>query len=106
MSATTATVAAPKKSVLRVPQVRILKALARNPRGLSRSEIADKAKVSPSMTANLGPVTGKPDETDEHYGKRCLLGLKMVKAEYGNDETTIAYTITDKGRKALESLKV
>ena len=91
---------------LRVPQVRILKALKRNPRGLTRSQIAEKAKVSPSMTANLGPVdTDQASRVDDHYGKKCLIGRKMVKAECADDESNqIVYKITAKGVAFLESL--
>jgi len=110
----------PKKAdyVLRKPQVRILKALAKSKsrHGLTRAEIAEAASVSPSMTANLGPLDPKQVKTIEgKYGKRSLMELKYVEsreipANLDDDtgEATsfyLRYLITDAGKQALETLK-
>lgn len=93
---------------LRVPQVRILKALSKCPQGLTREEIAVKARVSPSMRANLGPDHAEDIvKTDRQYGKRCLYGLGYVvpvmEDRQGID--TIVWRITPRGLRDLRILE-
>lgn len=98
------------KSPLRVPQVRILIALRKHlNRGLTRPEIAVRAKVSPSMTANLGSTD--PDvqgSIEERYGKQSLLSLGLVRARMVENEDSGVnefWYITAKGLKAIDGLK-
>lgn len=93
---------------LRVPQVRILKALSKHPYGLTREELAVAAKVSPSMRANLGPDHAEDiGKTDRRYGKKCLYGLGYVvpvkEDRQGYD--VLVWRITPKGLRDLKILE-
>ncbi len=94
-----------RKQGLRVPQVRILKALYNATDGLTRPQIAVKAKVSLSMTGNLGPIT-----TDDfvamnrQYDKSSLYSLGYAKPQL-DEEHGVLSVITAKGKKAYERLK-
>ena len=98
--------AKPKVSyTVRVPQIRILKALAKaGESGLTRAQIATKAKVSPSMTANLGPIhLDDIKKVNERYGKKCLIGQKLVES-CPNEEGPTHYRITQAGLSVLQSI--
>jgi hypothetical protein len=93
-----------KKDGLRTPQVRILKALAKSDAGLTRGQIATKAKIDPAMGHYLGASDpAKVAEYSEKYGFPSLLSLKYVKAEQHdvNGKDVILYFITPQGKAAL-----
>ncbi len=99
----------PKKTGLRTPQIRILRALAQYPGGLTRSQIAAKAKVSMSMTGNLGPMYSEDVKQSEmEYGKKSLMGLGYVIAIVNETETmtdyVITYHITRSGKDQLKMI--
>ena len=86
---------------LRKPQVRVLEALAKAKEPLTRSVIADKAKVD---QAGLTEYIGSTDKTkraanDKRKGWKSLISLGYVKAE--DSEGATAYSITAAGRKAV-----
>jgi len=97
------------KPELAKPQIRILRALGRaKSGGLNRAMIAERAHVSPSMTANLGSTDPEIEAgLTAKYLKVSLLSRRLVKAEEveldGGVKETI-YTITAKGRAALDNL--
>jgi outer membrane biosynthesis protein TonB len=91
-----------KKEGLRKPQVRILAALRKANKPLTRSEISEKA---PADLAWMNSWIGSNDdsiraENDKKFPS--LLSLKMVKFAAAEDESKTAYEITAIGRKALE----
>lgn len=98
---------APKEG-LRVPQIRILRALEKANKPLTRNAIVEKVTQGDSPTAtgySLGPTN--PDlfaKYQKECGYPCLLLLKYVKMHNldidGVKETV--FEITAAGRKALE----
>lgn len=97
----------PRKEGLRTPQIRILRALASASNGLTRPQIATLAKVSLSMTGNLGPYYHEDIErSEQEYGKRSLMGWGYVTAiaEEDYNDVIIRYHITKKGRMALVAI--
>ena len=91
-----------KKEGLRKPQVRILAALRKANKPLTRAQIAEKA---PADLAWMNSWIGSNDdsiraENDKKFPS--LLFLKMVKFAAAEDESKTAYEITAIGRKALE----
>lgn len=96
-----------KKRGLRTPQLRILKALIeyKGADGLTRAEIAKKAKVSPSMTGNLGAIDPIDTEAcEKRYGKRSLIGLGYVSMAIHEGGESY-YKATKAGVKEYTSLK-
>jgi outer membrane biosynthesis protein TonB len=95
----------PKKDGLRKPQVRILAALNKATRGLTRAEIAAKAEVD---LATMTSYIGSDDETIRARLDKIkfpsLLTLKYMKPAAAEKEDTRAgyYTITASGKAALE----
>jgi DNA-binding MarR family transcriptional regulator len=98
---------------VRVPQVRILKALARAKNPLNSAQISERADVP--MTAVVGKL-GSEDLTDRanteaRHGYKSLITWGYVKAERVvidaevSDRTERRYHLTAAGRKFLESLK-
>jgi hypothetical protein len=85
---------------LREPQLRILKALAKSPKPLSRGQIATKAKVDRAwLTEYIGAVdTGTRRANDMKFPS--LLTLGNVKTIEGDGPAF--YEITSAGRKAGE----
>jgi hypothetical protein len=93
---------------LRIPQIRILKALAKyRVDGLTRSDIHKIAQVSMSMTQNLGPIDLQYlDDIVKRYKKPNLISLGMIDVErhmIEGKEMTV-YFINAKGLRALEEL--
>lgn len=87
---------------LRKPQVRILKALSRNTRGLTRAQIAEKAEVPVAMTDWVGPTDSKEiNACDKKYGFKSLLSLGLIKIEQDdvNGKDVFKFFITAKGAK-------
>jgi hypothetical protein len=86
---------------LRKPQIRILEALAKAKKPMSRKEISEKAPV------DLAFCTEYVGSHDEDVRKKndakfpCLITLGMVKYAPSGDATGGHYEITDKGRKAV-----
>lgn len=95
---------AEKKDGLRLPQVRILKALAKNSKGLTRSQISEKAEVDPAMGNYLGPSDpAHYAAASKKYGFPSLCTLGYVKAQLDKEESgKTIYHITASGSKALE----
>lgn len=100
------TKATAKKSTsdLRKPQLRILAALAKSKRPLTRAQIAEKGKVD---QASLTDYVGSYDDAirAKNDKKICmsLVSLRLVKAVAGETGTT--YMITAAGRKAVTAAK-
>lgn len=101
--AATETAAPAKKTAsekkLGKPLYRILKVLSKTPKGLTRNQISDKAPVD---LAFLSTYIGAHDAAvrkanEEKRGVKGLITLGMVKGEQQEDGSVI-YTITDKGR--------
>lgn len=92
---------ATKKSGPRIPQIRILKALARNAKPLTRKQISEKAKVD---LAWLNSYIGSNDEAIRAKNDKnimpSLLTLGLV--AFSPEEGPTSYTITAAGRKAVE----
>ena len=86
-------------------QVRVLKALRANPRGLNRKQMAELANVK-GLTDQLGPMAKEDIATTEsRSGKRCLLGLSYVACTVnGLGAASPVYKITERGREALTIL--
>lgn len=79
-------------------QVIILKTLLRNPRGLTREEIAEKSGVVVD-NGTLGPVyveteTSHPDS---------LVSLRLVLREKRTPDDPVMYTLSSSGKKAAEA---
>lgn len=94
---------------LRLPQVRILKALYDSESPLTKPEIAERAKVSKSMTANLGSVRPEINAAIfKKYNKYSLLHLEYVKSIIldidGKREER--FQITKLGRKTFDKLNI
>ena len=100
---TTPATPAKKKDGLRKPQVRIIKAMAKTSKALTRKEVASKSKVDQaSLVEYLGsPDAAKRVANDKKHFK-SLISLKFVKQEeYDIDgRNTILYSITAAGKKA------
>lgn len=79
-------------------QVLILKTLLRNPRGLTRDEISEKAGVLVNNDT-LGPVyvETEPNHPDS------LVTLRLVLREKRTPDDPVIYTLSSSGRKAAES---
>lgn len=79
-------------------QVRILHALVKNPSGLTRVQIAEKAELSTSMISNLGTVPG-----EEGASKYTLVaqGLVRVRVEDQGGRDVHVYSATKKGKVLL-----
>lgn len=96
----------PKKEGLRKPQVRILAALKKANRGLSRAEIAEKAPVDVATCVEyIGSLDqAKREANDVKMGWKSLISLKYVKqaASEQEDARGAYYTITEAGKSALE----
>jgi hypothetical protein len=93
------------KGGLRKPQVRILAALKKAGKELTRKEIAEKAPVD---NAYCTEWIGSVDPTIRAKNdKACvsLLTMKFVKASEGDGKAVTTYAITPAGIKALESAK-
>jgi len=91
-----------KKEGLRKPQVRILAALRKANKPLTRAQISEKA---PADLAWMNSWIGSNDESIRAENDKTfpsLLTLKMVKFAAAEDESKTAYEITAIGRKALE----
>lgn len=104
----TAEKAATKKTGgLRKPQIAVLKVLAKSTKALTRSEIAKKAETDQAF---LSTWIGARDvevrkANEEKRGVKGLLTLGFVKFAAPEEEGgPDCYTITPKGRKAIEKL--
>jgi hypothetical protein len=93
---------------LRKPQVRILKALAKEKNPVSLSKLADKAEVNRNVILGLtGSATAEARARIEAYhGYKSLLTRKMVKCvEISDTDIPVGdrrlFEITPLGRKAL-----
>jgi DNA-binding MarR family transcriptional regulator len=96
-----------KKEGLRKPQVRVLEALAKSKKSLSRTEISEKGGVDLAM---LNSYIGSQDDSirkkNDELVCKSLLTLGFVK--YGTQQEEgrgMYYDITPAGRKALDSAK-
>lgn len=91
---------------LRKPMVRILRALAKSAKPLSRNQIAEKAQVDqPSLSTYIGAHDEKVRAANEKKrGITGLLTLGYVRyaGEEGSSEPV--YEITAAGRRALEKV--
>lgn len=94
---------ATKPSGIRKPQLRVLTALAKSGRALSRAEISKRGNVDVAM---LNSYIGSHDLTIRAKNDKkvmpSLLTLGHVKAER-HEDIGVVYTITASGRKALTS---
>lgn len=97
--------ASAKKAGITVPQLHVLRALSKAPNGLTRPQIAEKVKVTMSMTDHLGPVFVEDNAgVEKRNGFATLVGLKFVscKMEDDNGRDSVRCTITAPGKRALE----
>src|SRR5690242_1633048 len=98
-TATKSDKAAKANKGLRAPQVRILQALAKSGKPLSRKEIAEKAPVDLAACVeyigSADPAIRKANDV-KHFPSLVSLGL--VKEERHEGEP-VTYAITAKGRK-------
>lgn len=102
-----------KTGSLRKPQLRILGVLASAKRGLTRSEIIEKAGENPSrldsawMCTWVGPTDpAKRRESDEKYKLKSLLTLGFVRIAPSETEAVgTPYEITAAGKKAYIEFK-
>lgn len=103
----------PIRTELTVPQWRILETLYKlpvtcdgEPGELTRDQIAKKARVSPSMTGNLGPITSDPAETTKKYRRTNLIHAGFVERRpvliVDTGVTEQYYRITEAGKEAWE----
>jgi hypothetical protein len=96
-----------KKDGLRKPQVRVLKALGKSKKPLSRAAVADKAPVDRACCVEY---IGSPDaDVRKRNDKKkfpSLVTLGLVKQEQHDidGKDTIVHSLTSKGRKALAKL--
>lgn len=96
---------AAKKGGLRKPQVRILRAVLKNPKGLTRSQIAEKAPVDVATcveyVGSSDPAIRKANDV-KHFPS--LISLGFVKAEQHDvkGKDVVIYTITEKGKEGLK----
>lgn len=82
-------------------QVRILRVLAKNPGGLNRVQIAEKAELSTSMISNLGTVPLEGDAVNKY--SLVAQGLVRVRVEDQGGRDAYVYSITKKGKTAISS---
>lgn len=93
---------APKKD-LRKPQYRILKALSKAGKGMTRAQIAEKAPVdTASCVEYLGSHDAAVRKANDAKHFPSLITLGMVKAEE-QEEGAVTYTITAKGRETAKN---
>lgn len=90
---------------LSAPQVRILKALARNSRPLKGTDLAEKAEVDPSAIGNQAGYRD-PDINKRPVHKHNLLNRGLVKiedaAKHDHEATGYVYVLTAKGRETAK----
>ena len=92
------------KTDLRKPQVRILTALSKAKDGLSRKEIAEKAKVDSAwLTSWVGSLDDSVRAKNDKKVFPSLVSLGFIKPSiYDIDGKDVAvYSITAGGKKAL-----
>lgn len=91
------------KDGLRAPQYRILKALSKSNRAMTKPEIAAKSEVDPTkMGEYLGPRDGETKKAQKRYPFPGLFELGMVRESLNEEGAAVrAWVITSKGRKAL-----
>ena len=97
-----------KKEGLRGPQERILKAMLKAGKGLTRKEIAEQAPVDPAMcTEYLGSLDEAIRTRNDARYFPSLLTLGLIKAEQHDVEgkDTIQYSLTATGKKAAAELE-
>lgn len=96
----------PKKEGLRKPQVRILKAMLKRGKPMTRNEISDKAEVDrPFCTTWLGcldPEKRKANEEKRGIPSLVGLGLTRVEEHDVNGKSTILFSLTAKGKTAAK----
>ena len=92
---------------LRQPQVRILEALAKSKKPLTRKMIVEATGLDTAwMTTWCGPQDATARKaSDEKYKLLSLTTRKYIAEQIVEDERGVAYTITAAGRKALEAAK-
>lgn len=93
---------AAKKDITSV-QLRILGALARNSKPLSRNELASKAEVDPTQVGNAAGYVD-PEINAREVHAHNLLNKKYVKIEQKEGEP-VTYSITAAGKAAYEKAK-
>lgn len=89
--------------VLRGPQVRILEALSKSNKPLSRAEIAKKAKTDlAGLTEQIGSSDPARRKANDKKHFPSLLTLGYLKEGQDKETNAVLYVITASGRKALE----
>lgn len=93
-----------KKTGLRDPQIRLLKALTKAKSPLTKKEAAEAANVDPTKTGEyIGPRDGETAKAAARYPFPGLFELGYVKVEKFETGPAVC-TITAKGRQAYEKL--
>ncbi|MGL6095365.1 MAG: hypothetical protein ACRC7O_06150 [Fimbriiglobus sp.] len=91
------------KPALRAPQIRVLKALAKAGKPLSRKEIAEKAATDLAMlTEYIGSNDSVIRAKNDVNRWPSLLTIKLIKFAPAGDDNGVYYDLTAAGRKAAE----
>lgn len=97
----------PDEKGLRLDQVRVLRALSKSKRALTKPETAEAAGIDPTKTGvYIGPRKGESPRTSERWAFPGLVELGYVRLTLTRPETDgakgrTAVEITAAGRKAL-----
>lgn len=97
-----------KKEGLRKPQIRILHALAKAGKPLTRGQISDKAPVDNACcTEYIGSDDAEVRAANDKRRFPSLLTLGLLKTvpHQDGDKATTAYDLSAKGAKEVEKLK-
>lgn len=94
-----------KKDGLRKPQLRILSALKKSSRPMTRTDIAKKAPVDQAACVEYigshDPDVRKANDS-KHFPSLITLGLVKAEQHDVDGRDTVMYSLTAKGRQALE----
>ena len=93
-------------TTLRRPQVRILAALAKDKRAMTRQQLADKASVDyAGCVEYLGSYDPTKRKANDKKHFPSLVSLGHVKAEQHDVDgrVVVVYSITPKGKTALKN---
>lgn len=98
------TLADAREAGVTVPQLHILRTLAKHPRGLTRPEIKDKSGVAMSLTHELGPVFHDDlAKVEKRSGVKSLIARHLVTRTVrgsGDNEEQV-YVINGAGKKVI-----
>lgn len=91
-----------KEKGVNKPQLRILQALAKINKRISKKELAEKSQVDPTkMGVFVGPRDNESAATSERWPFPGLVELGLVKVDQHEDERGHYCTITAKGKKLV-----